>query len=59
MLVLTPEEEQVILEYRKNQKYYKDRKYKQETCEHEWRWACAMHNDDAYDCVKCGATKFE
>ena len=31
---------------------------KQAACDHNWVCTGHSHNDDAYDCRKCGATKF-
>ena len=28
------------------------------TCEHDWKWACSGHNDDAYECTICGEVEW-
>ena len=52
-------EEVMILQHRKEKTDYFFRQVIIAACDHSWRWDCAMHNDDAYTCTKCGETKFE
>lgn len=56
---LNEEEVKIILDHRKKIEEQKQRAEKQANCQHEWHWVCSCHNDDAYDCSKCGATKYE
>lgn len=56
---LTEEEKQLVLDHRAEVKEALDLAEKQRTCEHDWRFACFGHNDKAYDCTKCGDTKWE
>jgi len=59
LMLVSEEEKKMILHTRREQKAREERYQKQQVCEHEWVWACSGHNDDAYDCRKCGATKWE
>ena len=55
---LTEEEKQLVLDHRAEVKEALDLAEKQRTCEHDWRFAGHGHNDTAYDCTKCGDTKW-
>lgn len=56
---LSEDEKKLVLEHRAKIKRAKDLAAKQKVCEHDWRFTCFCHNDSAYDCIKCGATKWE
>ena len=56
---LDDDEEQMVLRHRKERADYFFKQVQQASCDHVWKWVCSMHNDDAYDCIKCGLTKFE
>ena len=58
-MIVTEKEMAMSHRHRREEKAKDDRIQKQKTCSHEWVWACSGHNDDAYDCRKCGATKWE
>ena len=56
---LTDEEKKLVLDHRAKVKAAAELKEKQRICEHDWEWVCSCHNDDAYDCTKCGATMWK
>ena len=56
---LDDHEEEWVLRHRQERADYFFKQVAQAACEHDWQWECAMHNDDAYKCSKCGDTKFE
>ena len=28
------------------------------SCNHNWKWTCSGHNDDAYECTICGEVEW-
>ena len=56
---LSEAEKKLVMEHRAKIKRAKDIEAKQKICEHDWRFSCVCHNDSAYDCIKCGAVKWE
>jgi hypothetical protein len=55
---LTEEEKSLVLDHRAEVKVAADLAEKQKVCKHEWYYAGHGHNDDAYECHKCGDIKW-
>jgi len=58
VVVLTDDEWYIVKQHRKQVKAAAERAKKQKECEHEWRYAGHGHNDDCYECRKCGSSKW-
>lgn len=57
-MTLDEEEYKIISDRRKHLQYLKDKKNKQENCQHSWRCTGHSHNDKAYVCTVCGKVDF-
>lgn len=58
VMILTQEEATLIERHRlhiKTQALFKEQR---KNCDHHWRFSCTCHNDDAYECTKCGEVEY-
>lgn len=58
VMILSSYEASEIMRQRENAARFERRQKEQETCDHQWRYSGHGHNDDAYDCTKCGKTEW-
>jgi muconolactone delta-isomerase len=56
---LTEQEKQMVDAHRYRIKMDKQRKAKQDSCKHVWRYSGHSHNDDVYECTLCSKLKYE
>ncbi len=56
--ILSEDEKFIIDSSRARESRQQERLMAQETCIHVWRYICACHNDDAYECTKCGKSEY-
>ena len=56
---LTQREKELVDYHRSQNKLLEGQTKRQQTCEHIFRYVGHSHNDDAYECSKCGIIKYE
>lgn len=59
LVVLSNQELNKVEEYRAQFNAWLHNLEVQHLCGHNWRWLGSGQNDDAYECTKCGLTKYE
>lgn len=57
-MILTKEEKELITRRRVEKTFKQVTLNKQKTCVHNFRCVGHSHNDDAYECTKCGYMEF-
>lgn len=55
---LSDVEYKLILDYRQKQKEIEQKIEKRKTCKHEYKYVGHGHNDDCYECSKCGSIEW-
>lgn len=58
VMVLSKQEANMINTERNLKQQRLEKKAKQESCQHEWKFVCHCHNDAAYECSLCGASDY-
>lgn len=58
LMALSDEEKRLVESHRRDKEQRQAYLLKQQTCDHDYRYAGHSHNDDAFECRKCGHTDF-
>ena len=56
---LTDEEKQLVQDHRDRVAMRREKEEQQRACEHNWQYFAHGHNDDSYQCTRCGLMKWE
>ena len=58
-MVLTEREKEMVLYQRQQLKLLEEQTERRKTCQHTFHYIGHSHNDDAYECSKCGLIRYE